>query len=200
MYEQFEQFDYMPWLIKFETSDIQTAVYELSQQRISQIKNFTNVIFDENVFVAREARLFTTSNNQISIGESTYIAAHARIYNQVKIGSNCSINTHCMIDGGSAGIEIGNDTRLACDVSIFGFEHNIQLTSIPFRLQGIRSFGVKIGNDVGIANKAIILDGVTIGDHAFVGAGSVVTKDVAPYAIVVGNPARVIGFREKDIH
>ena len=55
--------------------------------------------------------------------------------------------------------------------------------------------GVKIGNDCWIGAGAIILNGLTIGDGAVVGAGAVVTKDVEPYTIVVGNPARKI----KDI-
>ena len=61
-----------------------------------------------------------------------------------------------------------------------------------FRFVG---WGVKIGNDCWIGAGAIILNGLTIGDGAVVGAGAVVTKDVEPYTIVVGNPARKI----KDI-
>jgi chloramphenicol O-acetyltransferase type B len=56
----------------------------------------------------------------------------------------------------------------------------------------------KIGNDVWIGRRAIILPGITIGDGAVVGAGSIVTKDVAPYAVVAGNPARLIRNRFTD--
>jgi carbonic anhydrase/acetyltransferase-like protein (isoleucine patch superfamily) len=57
---------------------------------------------------------------------------------------------------------------------------------------------IVVGNDVWVGTRAIILSGVTIGDGAIVAAGSVVTKDVPPYAIVAGNPARLIRYRFSD--
>ncbi|WP_140538245.1 DapH/DapD/GlmU-related protein [Mesorhizobium sp. B1-1-8] len=60
---------------------------------------------------------------------------------------------------------------------------------------GGRPGGVTVGNDVWIGHGAIMLPGVAIGDGAVVGAGAVVTKDVPPYAIVVGSPAKVIRYR-----
>ncbi len=59
---------------------------------------------------------------------------------------------------------------------------------------------VVIGDHVWIGARALICPGVTIGEGAVVGAGAVVTRDVAPYAIVAGNPARVIGQRTRDLH
>jgi maltose O-acetyltransferase len=59
---------------------------------------------------------------------------------------------------------------------------------------------VRIGDRVWIAYRAIILPGVTIGEGAVVGAGSVVTKDVEPYTIVAGNPARVVNKRSPNLH
>ncbi len=55
--------------------------------------------------------------------------------------------------------------------------------------------GVVIGNDVWLGHQTLVLSGVTIGDGAIIGAGSVVRHDIPPYAIVAGNPARVAGFR-----
>lgn len=60
------------------------------------------------------------------------------------------------------------------------------------------AFSVIIGNDVWIGQKAIIKGGITIGDGAVIGIGSVVTKDIPPYAIVGGNPAKIIRFRYPD--
>jgi carbonic anhydrase/acetyltransferase-like protein (isoleucine patch superfamily) len=57
---------------------------------------------------------------------------------------------------------------------------------------------VRIGNDVWLGSDAMIMSGVTIGDGAVVGAGAVVTKDVPPYGVVVGNPARVARMRFSD--
>ncbi|WP_318011557.1 CatB-related O-acetyltransferase [Mesorhizobium sp. CO1-1-9] len=56
----------------------------------------------------------------------------------------------------------------------------------------------EIGNDVWIGLRAVIMPGITIGDGAIIGAGSIVTKDVAPYAIVAGNPARLLRYRFTD--
>ena len=58
--------------------------------------------------------------------------------------------------------------------------------------------GVIIGNDVWIGTRAIILSGVVIGDGAVIAAGAVVTKDIPPYAIVGGNPAKIIKYRFSD--
>ena len=57
---------------------------------------------------------------------------------------------------------------------------------------------IKIGNDVFIGMNTIVLDGVEIGDGAIIGAGAVVTKDIPPYAIAVGNPIKVIKYRFED--
>ena len=74
--------------------------------------------------------------------------------------------------------------------------HQFSRTDIPMRLQGHRQYQpVLIEDDVWIGARAIILPGLRIGKGAIVGAGSVVTKDVPPYAICVGNPARVIKSR-----
>ena len=67
------------------------------------------------------------------------------------------------------------------------------------RLQGYKEYPpVRIEDDVWIGARAIILAGITIGKGAIIGAGAVVTKDVSPYAICVGNPARVIKYRNDE--
>ena len=105
-------------------------------------------------------------------------------------------------------VEIGSFCSIALNVTILaGGEHNVHwATTYPLRI----AFGhpragqdgqpktkgkITIGNDVWIGDGATILSGVTIGDGAVIGAGAVVVKDIAPYAIVAGNPARLIRFR-----
>ncbi len=104
-------------------------------------------------------------------------------------------------------LEIGSYTSIAAGVKVFlGGEHRIDwVTTYPFSVlqpSSVKITGhphskgnVKIGSDVWIGAEAVILSGVTIGDGAVIGARAVVAKDVPPYGIVVGNPARFIRFR-----
>lgn len=191
-----EQFNYMPWLIEFQTDDIKKEILELNRLRIEALINNYPIVCAQTSFIAEGAKLFTSRLDQeIKIGERSYVAAHTRIYNQVTIGNHCSINTNCMIDGSDSGIVIGDHTRIGADCSFFAFNHYFRETDRPIHQQGIESKGITIGKDCGIGSRSIILDGVTLGDHAFVAAGSVVTRDVKPYVIVAGNPARPIGIR-----
>lgn len=195
----YEFFDFMPWMAKFEHDDVQAAVLQRSLMQQARISARRNVTFGPRVHIASTAVLLARAGEAaIRVGAGSYVAAHARIYNNVVIGENCSVNTYCMLDGGNAGITIGNDTRIACNASMFAFNHVIADPDTPFRLQGVESKGIHIGSDVGVGNKAIILDGVTLGDRSFVAAGSVVTRSVAPGVIVAGNPARPIGRRGED--
>ena len=109
--------------------------------------------------------------------------------------------------GEGAKLKIGRFCSIARDVEIYlGGEHRIDwITTYPFNALFPDHSEIKghpktkgdvvIGNDVWIADRAIILSGVTIGDGAVIGARSVVIKDVKPYEIVAGNPAKHIKFR-----
>jgi acetyltransferase-like isoleucine patch superfamily enzyme len=109
------------------------------------------------------------------------------------VGPHTFIGRGCEIDVSTA-VVIGEHTLLAPGVFITDHTHN---RSRAMRLdeQGVRDAPVTIGNDAWIGAHAVIMAGVTIGDGAVVGAGAVVTKDVPPYAIAAGVPARVIGER-----
>ena len=113
----------------------------------------------------------------------------------IDIGSNTTVNHYCVLHGGN-GLRIGSDCLIAPRVSIFAANHAFRDRSSPISSQGMTSKGgVIIEDDVWIGTGAIIVDGVSVGQGAVIGAGSVVTKNVEPYAIVVGNPAREIGKR-----
>lgn len=104
-------------------------------------------------------------------------------------------------------LKIGAFCSIAEDVNIFlgGHHRSEWITTFPFpafikSAENIEGYAfsrgdVIIGNDVWLCTNAVILSGVTIGDGAIVAAGSVVTKDVEPYSIVAGNPARCVRYR-----
>jgi len=111
----------------------------------------------------------------------------------VEIGQNSSLNRGAWIGNDTI---IGNDVMMGPNVSILSGSHNFEDTNIPMTQQGAPPRKpVVIGNDVWIGTRAIILPGVKVGNHSIIGAGSVVTKDVPDWAIVGGNPAKVIRFR-----
>jgi len=90
-------------------------------------------------------------------------------------------------------VTIGDDVLMGPDVVIMTTAHQFDDPATPIRLQGhLPVRAVTIGNDVWIGTRVVILPGITIGDGAVVGAGSIVTRDVPPLTIVAGNPARVL--------
>lgn len=91
------------------------------------------------------------------------------------------------------GVSAGRYTMIAPNVQIIGSDHNYDIPGTPATFSGRPKLAKTfIGRDVWIGANSIIFVGVTIGDGAIVGAGSIVTKDVAPFAIVAGVPARFI--------
>jgi acetyltransferase-like isoleucine patch superfamily enzyme len=93
-------------------------------------------------------------------------------------------------------VRIGNYTSLSSYVVITGNDHRLDLPGVPIRFSGRpEPVLTQIGDDVLIGHGAIVMRGVKIGNGAVVGAGAVVTRDVPPYAIVAGVPARVLRYR-----
>jgi maltose O-acetyltransferase len=122
-------------------------------------------------------------------GENVSIRLPVVINNpdQVRIGDRVSINAffHVWAHGG---VTIGDDTLIASHVAITSLTHDPQA---PLYSDSLVSRPVVIGRNVWIGAHAVILPGITIGDSAIIGAGAVVTRDVAPRTTVVGVPARV---------
>ncbi|MCU1347116.1 MAG: lacA 2 [Acidobacteria bacterium] len=112
---------------------------------------------------------------------------------RVAIGDFVFIGSGSEIDAADS-ICIGAHTLLAPGVFITDHTHNAA-RGLRLDEQGSHSAPVVIGSDVWLGARSVILHGVTIGDGAIIGAGAVVTRDVAPYSIVAGVPARVIGER-----
>ena len=92
-------------------------------------------------------------------------------------------------------LKIGRDVLMGPECVILTTNHNFSKRESPIRLQGSTSKPVLIGDDVWIGQRVMIMPGVNIGNGAIIGAGAVVTKDVPPYTIVGGAPAKVIKSR-----
>lgn len=110
-----------------------------------------------------------------------------------KIGENCEI--YPSVDFGSEPylVEIGNCVRITDDVKITTHDGGIWVLRNNGMAENGDRFGrVKVGNNVHIGTRSIIMPGVTIGDNVIIGAGSIVTKDIAQNSVAVGIPARVI--------
>jgi acetyltransferase-like isoleucine patch superfamily enzyme len=127
---------------------------------------------------------------RVAVGRFSYGAPRLRVWSdsdRISIGAFCSIADDVVIFGGgehNTGWVTTYPLRIALGDPLAGADGH-PATKGPTR----------IGNDVWLGHGAIVLSGVTIGDGAVVGAGAVVAADVAPYAIVVGNPARMVRMR-----
>ena len=111
------------------------------------------------------------------------------------LGDNCFINVNCkLMDSGK--ITIGNNVFIAPNVCLVTEEHAMD---VPQRLAGLEyTHPVNIGDNVWICTGVIVLPGVTIGENSVIGAGSVVTKDIPPNSLAVGNPCKVIRTLEQN--
>ncbi len=128
----------------------------------------------------------------VIISRCTYIQSKC---GNIDIGDHCSIGVQCYITAVSD-LRIGKHVLIAGQCYIGGGRYPMDRDGIPMKEKGAYSDGpIVIGDDVWIGAGVKILDNIKIGEGAIVGAGAVVNKDVAPYTIVGGVPAKVIGTR-----
>ena len=193
----------------------------MSKEYIDSTSRIVNSKYGENLKAFRNSAIInSTISDNVSIGDDTNIV-------KCNLGNNVAINRRNYVNNTNidnftyTGLntiinfsEIGKFCSIARNVDIGGFDHDYTCaTTMPMhRLEQMKAGGdklvlepkhdelCKIGNDVWIAAGAQILHKATIGDGAIIGAGAIVTKDVPPYAIVAGVPAKIIGYRfEEDI-
>lgn len=129
------------------------------------------------------------------IGNHTAVHRNVEIRSpyRVSIGSYCSINKHVLLDG-RGGVVIGNNVDIAQECNIWSLQHDYN--SPDYAAVAKQTV---IEDYVWIASRCTVLPGVRIGFGAVVAACSVVTKDVPPFSVVAGCPARIIGKRENNM-
>lgn len=144
-----------------------------------------------------ELTRFFGNDFQVSFDKDVYVEKDVWIKGsaRVHIGAGTKIGRRVVI-GCNEGVRIGKNGLIADNVSIRDTDHNFSDPEIPIKDQGITTKPVVIGDDVWIGYGVVVTKGVTIGKGSIVGANSVVTKDIPPYSIAVGVPARVIRERK----
>lgn len=186
-----------------------------SVRNIFQKKQIINRLKKKHIIIGRNVKFTnTTFGGNNAVGSETNI-------NHSIIGFGTYMNSRCNLSES----RIGKFSSIASDVTIIRGQHPVSeyITTcpafysrdfgggfsyvrrnyfMPFKYANKkRKFVVDIGNDVWIGQNVMIMEGITIGDGSIVGAGALVTRDVAPYSVVVGIPARVIKkrFSQNDI-
>ena len=136
--------------------------------------------------------IFESTSGKISIGENCHIGASDFICStEISIGSNTLVSYGCIImDHDSHSLDF-QERRIDVAAEYDDFKHGRSGTAHK-NWDTVKKAPIRIGNDVWIGMRSIILKGVTIGDGAVVAAGSVVTKDIPPRTLYGGNPARFI--------
>lgn len=142
--------------------------------------------------IYRSVRMDTPPYRRFSMGQRSVVESFCCINNamgDVIIGDFTRIGLHNTIIGP---VTIGSHVNLAQGITVTALNHNFDKPSLRIDEQGVSTKPVIISDDVWIGANAIILPGVTIGSHAVVAAGAVVTKDVQANTLVGGVPAKVI--------
>ncbi len=157
-----------------------------------------------NFFVHESAYV----DDNVSIGNNTKIWHFSHILSNTFIGENCSFGQNCVV---GPNVKIGNGVKVQNNISIYEgveveddvflgpsivFTNVINPRSFIIRKEEFKKTLLKKGCSIG-ANATIIC-GINIGKYAFVGAGAVVLKDIPDYGLVVGNPAKQIGWVSKS--
>ena len=187
---------WMPWLY-FTLKPAHRAWAEPWQADIQRdLMALETVEIGDGCFIAPEAQVFAEPGRTVRLGDRVAIAAEAFLHGPLVFHDDVSINARVVMDGGSAGITVGEGTRIASGATLYAFDHGMA-PDRPIRDQPVRSRGIHIGRDVWIGAQAGITDGVAIGDHAVIAMGAVVTRDVPEWTVVAGVPARPIGDRRQ---
>jgi acetyltransferase-like isoleucine patch superfamily enzyme len=157
-----------------------------------------HVITTGMIFFDRGARISARAGyGRIIVGRWVHVGAGTALRcheGTLRIGDKCIFGRHdsvnCYLD-----VEIGPATMFADYVYVSDFDHIFRDRIITVKDQGIAKARVRIGSDVWLGTKATVVRGVIVGSGTVVGANAVVTRDLPPYSVAVGAPARVIRAR-----
>ena len=183
----------------------------LTMEGTPAIENRVRLAFASNIRLGRGAYLdhgvyIHATPGGVSIGEGSFVMHNAvlHVYNfrdlphaHITIGARSLVGEGCVLRG-QGGITIGDDVYLAPLVQLLAVDHEYRDLETPISQQPIVCRGITIEDDVWIGGGAIVVDGVHIGRHSVVAAGAGVTRDVPPFSVVGGVPARLIKTLKPD--
>ena len=145
-----------------------------------------------HAIIHHSVRMDTPPYRKFWLGDYSVVESFACINNAVGdviIGNHTRIGLHNTIIGP---VTIGSHVNLAQGITITALNHNFDDSEKRIDQQGVTTKEVVLEDDIWVGANAVILPGVTIGNHAVVAAGAIVTKDVPPHSLVAGVPAKVI--------
>lgn len=174
--------------------------------RVSRPLRHAAVVFDGLWSAARRTRRalrgYATVDRFAARGTGfTFDPDGVYTYETIEVGSGVDLGYRPILIAARSRIRIGDHVMFGPEVTVRGGNHKVDQVGVPMTAAAKGAGdddldrGVTIGDDVWVGTRAVILSGVTVGRGAVVGAGAVVTRSVPPYAIVAGNPARVIRLR-----
>jgi acetyltransferase-like isoleucine patch superfamily enzyme len=146
--------------------------------RLNNYGQNSKISIDDRVILDRGVDIRTQSSGHIKIGKHTFVGSYVCL-----VGKSITIGEYCLI---------------ASQSGIYAANHNFADPTRKIRGQGFSFKGIVIEDDCWLGNGVRVVDGVTIGQGSVIGAGAVVTRDIPPYSIAVGVPARVVASRKSS--
>ena len=158
---------------------------------IGAMLNFIKRFNDKMISLNQKSK-FDKCGKNVYVGHNCHFNCKS-----ISVGNNVSIGQNCVFISAHGGIIIGDNVMFGPGVNIHGGDHiyNVVGKYMNENVKTNSDGSVVIKDDVWIGANAIILKKVTLGRGSIIGAGAIVTKDVEPYSIVAGNPAKIIGYR-----
>jgi acetyltransferase-like isoleucine patch superfamily enzyme len=168
------------------------------------LRNASMIRFGRGVTIERGVTIDGLSTDGVEIGDDVTIGPYCVIRASLlsHLGKGFHLGKHSALDafsfvGASGGVWVGDRVIMGQHISFHAESHNFELLDRPIRDQGVTNKGIVIDDDVWVGSNVTFLDGVHVGTGCVIGAGAVVTKDLPPYSVAAGVPARVIDNRRQ---
>ncbi len=187
-----QRFDFCPWLFDGQSTTEEKAAQKEYQALLGRVYGTTA---GADTYLSPAAAIIGFPPKEtFQIGANGFVAGGAYITGEVKLGSHCTVNPYATIRGR---FRAGDGVRIGTYACIVGFNHGHARIDIPIHEQPHTSKGIVFGDDIWAGAHVTVVDGVTVGSHTILAAGAVVTRDVPDYAIVGGNPAKILRMRNQ---